>query len=403
MTRSRAEIIDALRIWALLGVFVVNFVSYPGTPMSTPLGQPLPTDSTLALAIHSLIAALFQGKSYPLLMFLFGYSFALSMRAIRHADSIEHALLHRKGRMQILLALGVMHGLLIYMGDILTAYAVCGLILLRWARRPMASLLRIFKGVLVIWAVSYLLINLAAAGYTYWQLDEPLIAPDPASTFRGVEGWLAFLRLNATAYVGNTFFMLLFFLPELLALCLAGFICGRLRVLEQPQRWTLLLTRMRRWGLVIGLPMAVAYGALTWHVLGERPVFESLLLGVGTLTGPPLLAGVMASVALAWPTGGWRWLRSLAPAGRNTLSMYLGLSLLMALLLSGAGLGWGEQLNSGGLFGIALFIFGLMLCWAWTSAYRGRSGPFERLINALSRRLDARRQATAGHTDSRDT
>ncbi|MFC3146038.1 DUF418 domain-containing protein [Piscinibacterium candidicorallinum] len=391
--RSRAEIIDALRIWALLGVFVVNFVSYPGTPMSTPIGQPLPADSTLALAIHSLIAALFQGKSYPLLMFLFGYSFALSMRAIRSADSLEFALGHRKSRMLILLALGIIHGLFVYMGDILTSYAICGLILLRWGRRSVTSLLRILKVLLGIWAVSYVAINVAIAIYTYNKLEEPVIAPDPTSTFAGVDAWLPFLELNSIAYVVSTVLMLPLFLPQLLALCLAGFICGRLRVLEQPQRWTRLLEQARFWGLLIGIPLGLTYGVLAWHVLGSRPAFEALLLGMGTLTGPPILAGLIAAIALSWPHGGWPRLRALAPAGRNTLSMYLGLSLLMALLLSGAGLGWGQKLDSSGLFGLALLLYALALCWAWASAHRGQSGPFERLINAASQRLDARRQA----------
>ena len=126
-------------------------------------------------------------------------------------------------------------------------------------------------------------------------------------------------------------------------------------------------------------------------MLGERPVFEGMLLAMGTLTGPPVLAGLLAAIALAWPKGGWAWLRALAPAGRNTLSMYLGLSILMALCLSGPGLGWGQRLDSSGLFGLALLVYVLALCWAWASGVRGQVGPFERLISAASRRLDARR------------
>ncbi|HET7772367.1 MAG TPA: DUF418 domain-containing protein, partial [Burkholderiaceae bacterium] len=75
------------------------------------------------------------------------------------------------------------------------------------------------------------------------------------------------------------------------------------------------------------------------------------------------------------------------------LSMYLGLSLMMALLLSGAGLGWGQRLDSSGLLGLALLIFALALCWAWASAARSQLGPFERLVNTASRRLDARRRS----------
>ncbi|HET7773670.1 MAG TPA: hypothetical protein VFK82_07585, partial [Burkholderiaceae bacterium] len=202
--RSRADIIDALRIWALLGVFVVNFVSYPGTPMGTPIGTPNPADSTFALGIHAFIAATFQGKSYPLLMFLFGYSFALSMRSMRGTQSLVEALAHRKGRMLVLLGLGMAHGLLVYMGDILTAYAICGLILLRFARRSTRELLRTLKVLLALWAVSFVLIQLASSAFIFSQLGEPVVAPDPALSFAGVGSWAAFLGLNSLTYVQNT-------------------------------------------------------------------------------------------------------------------------------------------------------------------------------------------------------
>src|SRR5262249_53387476 len=87
--RSREPLIDALRMLAMVGVFTVNAMSYASGPYGSLLGQPQPAGSFAALAAYLGVAAVFQAKAYPLLALLFGYSFALSMRA-RAAAAVPH-------------------------------------------------------------------------------------------------------------------------------------------------------------------------------------------------------------------------------------------------------------------------------------------------------------------------
>lgn len=65
-----------------------------------------------------------------MLAFLFGMSLALAMRRAGPADALA-ARLQAIRRQKRLLALGVLHGVLLYFGDILTLYAVLGWLLLR--------------------------------------------------------------------------------------------------------------------------------------------------------------------------------------------------------------------------------------------------------------------------------
>ncbi len=115
---TRHEIPDGLKTLALLGVFLVNGLGYALTPFySLQLGAPLPIDSPLAQAIHVLALTLFMGKALPFLAFLFGYSMA--NYAARLPDKSKF-----KRRQYKLLLIGVLHGVFLYFGDILTSYAL---------------------------------------------------------------------------------------------------------------------------------------------------------------------------------------------------------------------------------------------------------------------------------------
>lgn len=153
MTRlPREPLADALRALALAGVLAVNAQSYTTGPWGTPLGVPLPADSAFAALAHAAVAAVFQGKAYPLLAFLFGYAFALSARERGPGFAA-----HRTRRMGRLLALGLAHGLLVFSGDILTAYALCGMVLLHAAGWRLRTLRRACLGAsavaLLMWAL----------------------------------------------------------------------------------------------------------------------------------------------------------------------------------------------------------------------------------------------------------
>ena len=124
---GRIQTIDAIRGFALFGIFVVNILAfssvYYGTGMAPPGGQHL-VDRMLA----SIVSAVFELKFYLLFSFLFGYSVTLQMQSAERGGA---GFLPRMIRRQAgLFLIGAAHAVFLFHGDILTTYAVLGLVLL---------------------------------------------------------------------------------------------------------------------------------------------------------------------------------------------------------------------------------------------------------------------------------
>jgi uncharacterized protein len=354
----REPLIDALRASALLGVVVVNLLSYPTGPWGSPLGVPAPADSPLAWTVFGVVAWLLQGKAYPLLAFLFGYSQALALRS-RGLDTARR----RQHRM---LVLGVLHGALLYAGDVLTLYGLCGLLLLAQAntrlRRVIRQLRFWFLLALLAFALSFAWISSDARFDALWPPSYPQVS--------GVAG---FVELNARVYVEALVGGVLLFGPEIMMLMLAGFIAGRVGLLTRG-RWRAGVARAARLALPLGLVVNAVYAvAATVTSIGSDAVrpWPGLVGPVGWL----LAAGFAAALATAWHAGPPALLRAIVPLGRYTLSLYVGVSLLGALLLSGAGLGW--QLGSAGLAAVALLLWSAAAAAARPAMAAGLRGPLE--------------------------
>ena len=88
--------------------------------------------------VDVLVAGLIEFKAFTLFSFLFGVGVAIQCeRATRRGVDVTRYLLRR---FLILLAIGLCHLLLIWNGDILTLYAVCGLLIVPVLRLPAALL-----------------------------------------------------------------------------------------------------------------------------------------------------------------------------------------------------------------------------------------------------------------------
>src|SRR5690606_8857996 len=122
---GRVHDVDALRGFALLGIFVVNITfmasGYPGNLVDDPAFS-----GPLDAAARFVVATLFSMKFYLLFSFLFGYSFVLQVEAAGRAGAAFVPRMLR--RVLGLFVLGVGHIVLLYGGDVLTPYAVVCLI-----------------------------------------------------------------------------------------------------------------------------------------------------------------------------------------------------------------------------------------------------------------------------------
>jgi len=321
---QRETAVDGLRALALLPVIAINWVGYASLPDGGPLGAPQPPDSWWAQGTMVAIIALLAGKGVSLLSFLFGYSQALS----RRARGALHGLSVRRRRMQRLLILGLLHGLLIYAGDILTTYAVCGLLMLHWS----GLRLRQLKRRLIVLVTLDLLLTLLPAAW--FMLNGDPSAPESMRSLAAPAGWAAWLSLNAGHYLLMQIGTVLLGLPLPLSLMTAGLIAARLRLFTHA-RWRASLGRWARRWLGLALLVNLVWGlGLCLVLLNQDRDREAVYSVLAIYPALLLLIGVVPWLLLR----GRGLLRLMAPAGRHTLSMYLCSSLVSLLCLSGAGL-----------------------------------------------------------------
>jgi uncharacterized protein len=128
---SRLDLVDALRGFAIVSIMLLHNIEHFDLYFKPP-GQP---DWLLALnkGISSTLVAVFGGKSYALFALLFGLTFYLQFqaRALRGEDFRPRF----AWRMLLLLGFGLVNSLF-FEGDILSMYAVLGLVLIPVAKLP---------------------------------------------------------------------------------------------------------------------------------------------------------------------------------------------------------------------------------------------------------------------------
>ena len=356
MTRraARQPLPDALRALALLAVLAVNAAGYLVAPWGALLGVRSPPDSGLASAVQGVIAALLQGKGYPMLAFLFGMGLVF---ATRRTDAIPSAQRDVR-RQKRLLKLGLLHGVFIYFGDILTMYALVGWRLLARLHEPWRSLRpRLWRA--CWWALGVSAVTVAATAFFAAKAGLASLAGSSSEpTLAEAQGWMDFWLINAGAYAALQIPALLLFWPVLRLCMLCGVAAARLRLLTH-RRWR---PALRRWTMRLALPLLlinVAYGAAYVHtVAGSQRLF--LLEAVGSTVSPPLACVYVMVLALSARGGQSTWCRWLAPLGQRTLTLYVGHGLLCVALFTGVGMGLQPDTAGMAIFSVVLWCLALV-------------------------------------------
>ncbi|QWF16454.1 DUF418 domain-containing protein [Lysobacter capsici] len=379
---QRIEHLDALRGFALFGILMVNIGVFASPWFG--LGAPDPAfDAPSDRLTHGLIAALFEMKFYLLFSFLFGYSFQLQLDSARRADA---AFVPRMARRLLgLWSIGLAHALLLFHGDILSTYAVLGLLLLAMRDIPEQLALRRASGLIgltaAVWGGLALLLWIDGDAGSAQVATLSQAAQTTQSRFTGDPGQVIDARLRE---LGSTAIVLACLqAPCALAMFLFGLIAGRRQLLARLDRYRPLMRRVRRYGLGIGLPAALVFAAIT--VFAPGGPLELLALALSVLTAPWLsLAYAAWAMAVFDGVHGRRAVAALAPAGRMALSNYLLQSLVCALVFTGYGFGMMGRVSPLGCVAIAIALFGAQLSlsrwWLRQHAY----GPIEWLLRALT-------------------
>ncbi|MCY3548091.1 MAG: DUF418 domain-containing protein [Gemmatimonadetes bacterium] len=388
-TTERIASLDVLRGFAILGILIVNMQGFARV-FSAYMNPPSAGGFEGAeVWLWSFVYLFADTKFISIFSMLFGAGMAMMSDRMAARGTSGTGLHYR--RQFWLLVIGLAHAYLIWHGDILVAYALCGFILYPLRNLPPRRLLMI-GGCAVAFLVP--LWGLAGVSVPYWPAEELAVAvaewdPPPEvqaaeiAAFRGT--WAEQFRVRApVALTVQTTAFLFLFLWRAGGLMLVGMALYRLGVLAA-SRSAVFYRRMAVIGLATGLPLAAAGVAYKLHheFAFEKAMFQGALFNyvgsVGVCLG--YLALVMLAVQSGWLAG---LQRRLAATGRMALTNYIAQSVICTLIFYGHGLGLFERVGAPGRLGIVVGIWVLQLLWSpwWLARYR--FGPLEWVWRSLS-------------------
>ncbi len=377
---TRIADVDALRGFALLGILQVNIMAFASVFYGLPTGEPEQSFGFNDL-VHVFISTIFEMKFYLLFSFLFGYSVTLQMQsAVRAGEAFVPRFLRRQAGLWVI---GLLHAVLLYHGDILSTYAILGVVLLLWRNSADRTLIKS-----AVWLFSITAILWASLGVLQWMVGE---MQDPAqdllnaqyayTAYTGGFGSVIMQHLNELKLMW--LILLLIQAPCALAMFLLGFLAGKHQFLAQPDQYRPYLKPAVKAGLFIGLPASLIT-ALT-ALLSTGTYWEIFGQALSLVTAPFLTFGIIALMLKFFGTErGLFWRDALAPAGRMALSNYLLQSLICGFIFYGYGLALIDQTTAIGnvLIGVLIFAFQLLFSHWWMKHYY--YGPLEWLLRALT-------------------
>ena len=302
--------------------------------------------------------------------------------------------------MIVLLGFGLFHYYFIWFGDILTLYAVSGLIAFLFRRMPPEKLVAL--------GASLLLANMLLLGaFLYSQYQADVAAHLPGASQKAIEEWndglghmypsataiaedkalhlgsyWGFVRHNLSEWgdiVGNT----LPFVADtvgLMLLGMAGYKSGFLTGQWSDSRYRKIAVPALAAGALAGAA-TVAYdvssnfyivGMLTAFIIAETPFITVMAVGYAALI-------ILLSRGVGPLT------QRIAAAGRCAFTNYLGTSILATFVFYGWGLGLYGSLSRWQAWLLAPVIWSVMLLWSKPWLDRFHYGPFEWAWRSLAR------------------
>lgn len=371
---DRADILDVLRGFALLGVLLDNIFGFTGWGFFTqPMRESLPTwpaDGIIGLLEQVFI----NGKFYSLFSLLFGIGFSIIL--IRNEQKGINPLKIFYRRLFILLLIGAAHLFLLWEGDILFLYALIGMILPLFRKFSDKALLITAAGLIlspIILDCIYILCH-AKPGDGIERLamsiDKKNGVPTdstyatylykPGSGFNEWRNWQASGWAYRYSYILDSNRI-----PKVLGMFLLGFYAGRKMMYAHLENYTALFKKLRLWGLVIGIPSAIA---CTYFEFFQKHIPDPVGLGhtfFYATSVVPLSLAYASSICLRWnKTNGNSKLKFLAPMGRMALTNYLMQTIIGITLYYGIGLGFGGNIGPAVFIPIGLGVYVLQIIYS---------------------------------------
>ena len=394
LQNERDDILDILRGVALLGVMLDNLFGFSGWGFLTQVQrEALPTwpvDAILGFIELSFI----NGKFYSLFSLLFGIGFSIIL--IRNEQKGINPLKILYLRLFILSIIGAGHLLLLWEGDILFLYALIGMLLplfrkcsdktlLIWVVVLIASpLLFDAMSVLFQYKNGYFLENMAKVidKRTGIPVDDSFnqYLYSKSDTWQHWRNWQASGFFYRYSYILDSNRI-----PKVLGMFLLGFYAGRKMIHVQLENYVSLFKKVSRWGLIVGIPAAIASAGFEFLGKGIPNAMGLAHTFFYAISVVPLCLAYTSVVCLHWVNKkGNSRLKFLAPLGRMALTNYLMQTIIGITIYYGVGFGLGGNIGPAYFIPIGLCVYALQIAYSnwWFKHFN--YGPMEWIWRQLT-------------------
>ena len=353
---DRIDAIDALRGLALFGVAAVNVLTEFRVSLYQQFIASVRADG-LDGAVERFVSFFLEWKAISLFSILFGLGLAMQLERLSRGDR-AYALLAR--RLLVLLGLGLVHLVFIWNGDILTEYALAGLLVLPMLRMPrwlLGAAAACALALHIVLSVSPPLISMPSSSAL---ASHVAFASDvyPSGTF--LEVWrLSVSELPLLLPLHLSLF------PRTVSLFLLGAFVWKCGVVQNLAAHRQLLQGVAVAGIALGF-------ALTFAAQSDSVAPVVVALGYG-------------AVVLRIATGE-RTKKVLAPfaaIGRMAFTNYVVQSVIFGFIFFGYGLGLFGRTGAASALLIVVAVYGLQVLFSAFWLRRFRFGPIEWLWRSL--------------------
>jgi uncharacterized protein len=396
---ERLFVLDAVRGVALLGILIMNMPGFANSFFAGFDGKPLwssPIDQTA----EALREMLFSGKFNSMFSLLFGLGFTIQFERLRQKLPTQASVLYLR-RVLFLLALGLLHAMVFWTGDILHMYALFGLLLLFVLRHlsdrtimvliALCILYPLASGSLRLVLMTPEVVEMLKAQAKAWETSNNLAygsgsfldaAREHAREFTYFydNRWSLWYSLGGYMQIATTMMI--------------GVLIGRHHLAQRIDEYLPWVRRLQWGALGLGVVTALVFGTIMLLDRSPTPtpikVLGSFCYVLCRLS--MMIFYVMTIVRLLQLPVWRRRFAGIATAGRMPLTNYLTQTLICTALFYGWGFGlWGKVGPAWQLVIPFVIFFGLQVPFSKFWLKRFEYGPLEYLW----------RLATYGRTQSR--
>lgn len=390
---ERIVSIDVLRGFALLGILLLNIQSFsmPGAAYMNPTSYGDFTGANYWVWYFTHLLG--DAKFMSIFSMLFGAGIVVMTTRAEQRTGKSAAVHYR--RMGWLIAFGLLHAHLLWYGDILYSYGMCGLLAYLFRRMKPATLLTIgIVGIVIGCLVTFMFYAMyhviPEEGRVGWEKGMQAMWSPTAEElqseldiYRG--GWLGQApHRSMMAGMFETLFLFIMIIWRVLGLMLVGMGLFKLGVFSAA-RSKLTYTLLALVGIGVGAMLTLMEMTLVqrndWPMIDSMYLYSQLHYWGSCFQA----VGYVGFVMLVCKVGVLQWLQhALGAVGRMALSNYLLQTIICTTLFYGHGFGQFGSFSRVEQLYVFLAMSVAQLVWSpiWLKAFR--FGPFEWLWRSLT-------------------